>query len=93
LVCCFNYQVLLAAICSAPFLLILVNFAKEHKDMITHCRLLMSNNLMSIDSTFDKLITSLRTAVDNEGVLDKEAISYSDILDVFRVALKFYRFE
>jgi hypothetical protein len=39
---------------------------------------------------FDKLITSLRTAVDNDGVLDKEATSYNDIFDAFRLALKFY---
>ncbi len=31
-------------------------------------------------SGFDKLTTSLRTAVDNEGSLDKEATSYNDIL-------------
>jgi hypothetical protein len=42
---------------------------------------------------FDKLITALRTAADNDGVLDKEAISYNDIFDAFRLALKFYRFE
>ena len=42
---------------------------------------------------FDKLITSLRTAVDNDGVLDKEATSYNDIFDAFRLALKFYHFE
>jgi hypothetical protein len=41
---------------------------------------------------FDKLITSLRTAVDNDGVLDKEATSYNDIFDAFRLALKFYHF-
>jgi hypothetical protein len=41
---------------------------------------------------FEKLITSLRTAVDNEGVLDKEATSYNDIFDAFRLALKFYQF-
>jgi hypothetical protein len=40
---------------------------------------------------FDKLITSLRTAVDNDGILDKEA--YNDIFDAFRLALKFYHFE
>jgi hypothetical protein len=28
---------------------------------------------------FDKLITSLRTAVDNDGTLDKESTSYNDI--------------
>jgi len=42
---------------------------------------------------FDKLITSLRTAVDNDGTLDKESTSYNDIFDAFRLALKFYRFE
>jgi hypothetical protein len=39
------------------------------------------------------LITSLRTAVDNEGTLDKEATSYADIFDAFRPALRFYKFE
>jgi hypothetical protein len=33
---------------------------------------------------FDKLITSLRPAVDNYGVLDKEATSYNDIFYAFR---------
>jgi hypothetical protein len=40
----------------------------------------------------DKLITSLRTAVDNDGTLDKESTSYNDIFDAFRLALKFYHF-
>jgi hypothetical protein len=35
---------------------------------------------------FDKLITSLRTAVEyNDGVLDKEATSYDDVFDAFRL--------
>jgi hypothetical protein len=42
---------------------------------------------------FDKLITSLRTAVDNDGTLDKESTSYNDIFDAFRLAFKFYHFE
>jgi hypothetical protein len=42
---------------------------------------------------FDKLITALRTAVDNDGTLDKESTSYNDIFDAFRLALKFYHFE
>jgi hypothetical protein len=41
----------------------------------------------------DKLITALRTAVDNDGTLDKEATSYNDIFDAFRLALKFYSFK
>ena len=42
---------------------------------------------------FDKLITALRTAADNDGMLDKEATPYNDIFDAFRLALKFYLFE
>jgi hypothetical protein len=42
---------------------------------------------------FDRLITALRTAVDNDGTLDKEVTSYNDIFDAFRLALKFYHFE
>jgi hypothetical protein len=41
---------------------------------------------------FDKLITALRTAVDNDGTLDKEETSYNDIFDAFRLA-KFYHFQ
>jgi hypothetical protein len=42
---------------------------------------------------FDKLITSLRTAVDIDGILYKEATSHNDIFDAFRLALKFYHYE
>jgi hypothetical protein len=40
---------------------------------------------------FDKLITALRMAVDNDGVLDKEATSYIYIFNAFR--LKVLSFE
>ena len=52
-----------------------------------------SNGNVPIHPRFSKLITALRTAVDNDGVLDKEATSYNDIFDAFRLALKFYHFE
>jgi hypothetical protein len=42
---------------------------------------------------FDKLITSLRSALDLDGTLDKESTSYNDIFDAFRLALKFYHFQ
>jgi hypothetical protein len=31
--------------------------------------------------------------VDNDGTLDKEATSYNNIFDAFRLALKFYHFQ
>jgi hypothetical protein len=72
-----------------------VNFNKEHKAMLGHCKMLLEHEGGRIainPDKFDKLITSLRTAVDNDGTLDKEATSYNDIFDSFRLALKFYRY-
>ena len=42
---------------------------------------------------FDKLITALRTAVDDDETLNKDATSYNYIFDAFRLALKFYHFQ
>jgi hypothetical protein len=73
-----------------------VNFNTEHKAMLGYCKMILENDGGRIainPDKFDKLITALRTAVDNDGVLDKEAISYNDIFDAFRLALKFYHFE
>jgi hypothetical protein len=72
-----------------------VSFAKDHKPMLGHCKMILESEggRIAINPVFDKLITALRTAVDNDGVLDKEATSYNDIFDAFRLALKFYRFE
>ena len=44
---------------------------------------------IAINPKFDKLITSLRTAVENEGMLDNEATSYDYVFDAFRLALRF----
>lgn len=48
---------------------------------------------MAIHPKFDKLIASLRTAVEKgEGMLDKEATSYDDIFDAFRLAVPMFYF-
>jgi hypothetical protein len=72
-----------------------VNFNREHKAMLGHCKMLLEKNGGHIainPDRFDKLVTALRTAVDNDGALDKESTSYNDIFDAFRLALKFYHF-
>jgi hypothetical protein len=44
-----------------------------------------------INHMFRKLITALRTAVENrEGVLDKEATNHDDLFDAFRLSLQFW---
>jgi hypothetical protein len=51
-----------------------VNFNKEHKAMLGHCKMILEKDGGRIainPDKFDKLITLLRTAVDNDGVLDK----------------------
>jgi hypothetical protein len=70
-----------------------VSFAAEHKSMLGNCKMLLEREggYIAINPKFDKLITSLRTAVENDGVLDKEATSYDDVFDAFRLALHFYR--
>ena len=70
-----------------------VNFSTEHKAMLGHIKMLFEEGHISINPKHDKLITSLRTAVENEGVLDKEVTSYDDIFDAFRLALRFYSFK
>jgi hypothetical protein len=72
-----------------------VNFSMEHKSMLGNVKMLMERDggYVAINPKFDKLITSLRTAVEKgEGMLDKEATSYDDIFDAFRLAMRMYYF-
>ena len=62
--------------------------------MLTHCKMFLERGDLQIDPRFDKLIISLRTAIENgEGVLDKQATSFDDVFDAFRLAMKYYEFE
>jgi hypothetical protein len=48
---------------------------------------------VAINPKFDKLMMSLRAAVEEgEGVLDKEATSYDDVFDAFRLEMRMYYF-
>ena len=60
--------------------------------MLEHAKMMLEKGHISINSKYDKLITSLRTAVENEGNLDKEVTSYDDIFDAFKLALRFYSY-
>lgn len=59
-----------------------VNFSMEHKSMLGNVKMLIERDggYVAINPKFDKLITSLRTAVEKgEGALDKEVTSYNDV--------------
>lgn len=70
-----------------------VNFAKEHKSMLAHCKEMLEYQQchMAINPKFNKLITALRTAVEKgDGTLVKEATSHDDLFDSFRLSLMFW---
>jgi hypothetical protein len=55
----------------------------EHKAMLGHCKMIFEGDGRKIAIN----------PIDNDGTLDKEATSYNDIFDAFRLALRFYHFE
>ena len=60
--------------------------------MLGHTKLVLEKAFTAINPRSHILVTSLRTAVDNEGSLDKQLTSYSDIFDAFRMSLQNYYF-
>ncbi len=69
-----------------------VPFSKEHKHMLAHAKEMLEyqNGMVTIHPRFNKLITALRTVVENtEGSLDKEATSHDDLLDALSMTLQF----
>ena len=61
--------------------------------MLAHCKEMLEyrQGLVSIHPRYEKLITALRTAVENgEKMLDKEATSHDDLFDAFRISLRFW---
>jgi hypothetical protein len=55
-----------------------VNFNTEHKAMLGHCKMILDTDGGKIainPDRFDRLITALRIAIDNDGILNKEATS------------------
>ena len=72
-----------------------VNFSLEHKSMLSNVKMLMERDggFVAINPKFTKLINALRTATEKgEFQLDKEATSYNDIFDAFRLAMRFFYF-
>ena len=68
-----------------------IPFQTTHKQMLYHVKFLLERKYVHIDKRFDKLITSLRTAIATDGILDKQQTSFNDILDSFRLVLWLYQ--
>lgn len=58
--------------------------------MLSYCKMLLEDGYIAINPVFDKLVTSLRAAIEDNGILDKETTSY-DAFDAFRLALRYYK--
>ncbi len=56
--------------------------------MLGNTLILMEKGKVAIHPKFDKLLTSLRTAVAQDYSLDKDATVNNDVLDAFRLALE-----
>jgi hypothetical protein len=71
-----------------------VPFSSEGKNMLIHTKELLEfeTPIIAINPKFDKLSTALRTAIsDDLGKLDKEATSYDNVLDAFRLSLQMFK--
>jgi hypothetical protein len=70
-----------------------VAFSMEYKNMLAHRKEMLEyhNGQVAIHPRFNKLITALRTAVEKgEGSLDKDATSFDDCFDAFRLSMQFW---
>jgi hypothetical protein len=68
-------------------------FGRQNKQLLTHAKTLIDANLVFIHPEFEKLITFLRTAQENNGALDKNKTSYHDIGDAFMMSLWYYQLD
>jgi hypothetical protein len=70
-----------------------VNFSTKHRDMLAHRKEFLENRnrLTAIHPKHSRLITALRTAVEKgDGSLDKDATSFDDTFDSFRLLMLFW---
>ena len=61
--------------------------------MLAHCKELLEyqNRMIAINPKHNKLVTALRPAVENgEDSWDKDATSFDDCFDAFRMSLLFW---
>jgi len=70
-----------------------VSFTQEGASMLSHCKNLIENedSLVAINSKWDKLIAGLRGSVAQEYKLLKSETPYCDLVDAYRLAMKFFR--
>lgn len=70
-----------------------VSFGKDHEQMLEHCYHIITKRKLAIPKSYNKLISSLRTAWGIGFDLQKDLTMYDDSLDALRLLLKGIRFK
>ena len=78
---------------SERMIVVPISFSLKHREMLANAKMIVESDQLAIDPRFDKLILSLRTAVEADGKLNKEMTSFDDELDSFRLSLLAYKYE
>jgi hypothetical protein len=69
-----------------------VSFSSKHKELLAHAKMLMEKKLVAINEWhFADLITSLRTAKEEDGSLVKSETAFDDLFDAYRLSLWYWR--
>jgi hypothetical protein len=69
-----------------------VSFNSKHKELLAHAKILMEKKLVAInESHFADLITSIRTAKEEDGSLVKSETAYDDLFDAFRLSMWYWQ--
>ena len=68
-----------------------VNFRTEDKPLLQHAKAMIEANEIAIHPCFNDLLNDLRIAQEINGGLDKHQGNALDLVDSFRLALKFFR--
>ena len=70
-----------------------INFGDKHIDLLHHAKNIVEKHRIKINPRFDNLITSLKTAREDDGLLDKVVTSFDDLFDGFRLCLQNIKFK
>jgi hypothetical protein len=67
-----------------------INFRQKDKEMLQHAKALIESGQIAINPEYSDLLNDLRIAQEISGGLDKTRGSALDLVDSFRLALRFF---
>lgn len=72
-----------------------VSFSQEGASMLSHCKNLLEHEdgILAINEKYTQLITALKGAQSTEYRLDKKESPFPDLIDAYRLAMKYFRLE